>query len=212
VIVALAMVMAVAAVKVLTAKQLIRLIGVGVAVILAVLALAPLFQIEEFPIVESTSDPLEIEEATRAQGRDGIEAWWLIAAASVALGIVGLALRRSRPTIGPLEADLVSEAVRLTLADIDTITDDRLAIITAYARLEGLLTNAGHARDRSETSREYFGRVLGEMVSDARPVEELGRLYEHARYDAAPISAEQRRSAVAALRSIEAGATAKVSG
>lgn len=212
VIVALAIVMALAAVKVLTAKQLIRMVGVGVAVILAVLALAPFFQVEEFPVVETSSDPLEIEEQTRAQGRDGIGAWWLIAAASVALGVAGMALRRSRPAIGPLEAQLVSEAVRLTLADIDTITDDRLAIITAYARFEGLLTDAGLARDRSETSREYFGRVLGELVSDARPIEELGRLYEHARYDAAPVSVEQRRAAVAALRSIEAGAAAKVSG
>lgn len=147
----------------------------------------------------------EAGEATDGdtRARRGPSLAWL---AVVGVGIAGLVVllrRRARSEPASDDGEAAAQAVAAGLADLESIADPRQAVITAYARMETTLAAAGIAREPAETSREFVGRVLlGDRLGHAAAIDQLGRLYERARFDQREVSEDDRAAAIVALRSL----------
>ena len=104
------------------------------------------------------------------------------------------------PVDGP---DGSRDAVLASLASsIDALanaTDDRAAIIAAYAALLEGLARAGVPRRIDEAPEEYVRRVLTSLHVSPEPLDELTSLFAEARFSEHPLGQGQRARAVAAL-------------
>jgi hypothetical protein len=91
-------------------------------------------------------------------------------------------------------ASLASSMDALTNA-----TDDRAAIIAAYAALLEGLARAGVPRRIDEAPEEYVRRVLTSLHVSPEPLDELTALFSEARFSEHPLGQGQRARAVTAL-------------
>jgi len=106
-----------------------------------------------------------------------------------------------------LEAMLEGAINRLRSDD-----DPRTAVLLAYAGMEQVLAEVGHPRRQSETPSEYLTRVLAAIAVDARPLIDLARLYEVARFSNHAVSAADRRAALGALERVRRDLAGAVAG
>ena len=99
---------------------------------------------------------------------------------------------------------IVAEAARR----LRTGRDPRTAVMVAYADLEEALTEQGHPPGRADTPTEHLRRVLAEVPIDPRPLIDLARLHEVARFSHhAVTAADQQRAADALHRVLDQLAT-----
>jgi hypothetical protein len=100
--------------------------------------------------------------------------------------------------------DRVRAAARAAIVhSIDAMladSDDRTAIIGAYARLLEELEAIGASRRAYEGPTEHLRRVLGTLEVGPRPLRTLVRLFEVARFSEHSLSSVHRHEALAALR------------
>ncbi|HEY2327810.1 MAG TPA: DUF4129 domain-containing protein [Gaiellaceae bacterium] len=124
------------------------------------------------------------------------------------MGIVAYTLR-PRSKLDPLAAlpleDDVAETIERAIDELELEPDARLAVIAAYARMEGALGRHGMARRISETPIEYLRRVLLGMTSHGDAVTRLTTLFERAKFSTHEIDAHAKQEAIAALREIREG-------
>ena len=99
---------------------------------------------------------------------------------------------------------VLAAAVDAALSDLDVQTDPRTAILRCYAQLDSALSAAGHGRRTSETPREHRRRTAGMLGPGAQAAAVVVERFERARYAETPITEEDRRQAVAALRDVRA--------
>lgn len=136
--------------------------------------------------------------------------WPVLAVAVVVLAVGGAFAyrahrrRKSRASVRlePTVADDFVATISDAIGDLDAEPDARLAVIAAYARMEGVLTRHGLRRKPSETPVEYLGRVLGGLTSRSAAVERLTTLFEEAKFSRHEIDAGMKREAIDALREI----------
>jgi hypothetical protein len=136
--------------------------------------------------------------------------WPVLAVAIVALTVGGvfayLAYRRRKlRTAVPLEPTVAEDFVATisdAIGDLEAEQDARLAVIAAYARMEGVLARHGLRRKPSETPVEYLGRILGDLTSRSDAVARLTALFEEAKFSRHEIDAAMKRDAIDALRAI----------
>ncbi len=102
-----------------------------------------------------------------------------------------------RPVFG-VDAAL-GEAVQQSLEDLRSEPDPRRAVIAAYRRMEGTLSQAGLPRRDWEAPREYAGRVENHLELSAGPLETLTALFERARFGVGVVDERVRERAIAAL-------------
>jgi hypothetical protein len=149
---------------------------------------------------------------TSAHSASATPNWWFVvgALALLVLAAAGTALllRRRRgsksfdePEAGE-RADL-SEALALSLADIEREPDPRRAVIRAYARMESGLARHGLPRRSFETSLEYVSRALVALRVSGPAVERLGRLFERAKFSQHAVDTTMKGEALAALGRIK---------
>lgn len=183
----------------LTLGQAARLVLLVAGAMLLVLLIGQLIDLSQPPPEGVRPEAVEEAPADSPAGRSGLPVVVLVViAAGAALAIIALARRQTTSAAEPDDEEL-DVAIRIILDDLESIADDRDAVISAYARLEAALGDLGFERWREETSREFLARVLSRTDSHRAAIGLLGDLYEHARFDSAPVSAEQRRTAIAAL-------------
>ncbi len=94
--------------------------------------------------------------------------------------------------------DLVAalEHSRLVL---DSIGDPRQAVLASYSHLEEAIQKRGHRRAAHETAAEHLGRALEHLPVDPRPLIDLARLYETARFSTSHLDGDDRTRALGLL-------------
>jgi hypothetical protein len=114
------------------------------------------------------------------------------------------------PASGP-PTSAITNAVRAGLRDLAAETDPRRAVILSYGAMEASFAQAGHGRRRSEAPIEYLTRMLLVEGVSAHAVTALTTLFEQAGFSAGPISDDDRRAALDALRRVDDELSAKAS-
>jgi hypothetical protein len=136
--------------------------------------------------------------------------WPVLAVAIALLTTVGVFAyvghrRRALRNAVPLEPTVAEDFVATisdAIGDLEAEQDARLAVIAAYARMEGVLARHGLRRRPSETPVEYLGRILGDLTSRSDAVARLTALFEEAKFSRHEIDAAMKRDAIDALRAI----------
>ncbi len=160
----------------------------------------------------------EKQRLARADGRSGFKPKgvtsggahvdWTLASGIIGLLIVGGAIyyvrsRRPLPDRAELEDDAVaielSAALSDAIDDLENEADARLAVIAAYARMEGALARGGVARRPAEAPFEYLSRILGDLNVRRAAARELTELFERAKFSVHPIDADMKRRAISAF-------------
>jgi hypothetical protein len=125
----------------------------------------------------------------------------LVACAGAALT---LGRHRRFPPHARAEGRAVASAIDESLADLESSADARAAVISAYLRMEAVLSHADLPRRASEAPREYLARAAQLLGSDAASAERLTGLFEEARFSSHEIRASMRDDALAALARLRA--------
>ena len=115
--------------------------------------------------------------------------------------------RHERRAIVPDAVGQVGSDLRWSLADLESERDPRLAVRRAYARMEGSLDQIELSRAPDETPTEYTGRVLRVLGASAGGASDLAGLFEIARFSDNTMDEDDRRSAIASMRRVEAEIT-----
>lgn len=85
------------------------------------------------------------------------------------------------------------------LAEVPDAGDHRAAVLAAYAAMEDVLARAGTRRDRAETPDELLDRVRRQALAGASAAERLVAVFGRSRWSSAPVGAQDRAEAAAAL-------------
>ncbi len=137
--------------------------------------------------------------------------WSLVAGVGVlvAVGVIGVVMwPRLRPVqleSHDVDAEPVSTLVEALDESLDALfaeTDDRLAVIAAYRRMELLLRRSGLGRQPWEAPFEHLQRVLVELGGSASTASRLTELFERARFSPHPVGPDMRQEAVDALMAL----------
>lgn len=133
----------------------------------------------------------------------------------VAVAVIGLSAAfllyrwraRKKRTLVPLElqstvADDFAASMADAIGDLESEPDARVAVIAAYARMEGVLAYHGMRRLPSETPVEYLRRVLLDLTAEHDAVRTLSSLFEEAKFSRHAIGEEQKRTAIGCLTAI----------
>ncbi len=172
------------------------------------------------PAVEESStpdQPVRADEGESAEERRSLIGDILgvivVAAAALWLGAAIGQRRRARdrgdrrPDDDGFEpvADRLDEIASAVRDDAETqraalfVGDPRNAIVECWARLEGLLVEAGLERRPSDSSTDLVTRTLGRTDVDPASLEAFAALYREARFSEHPMGDAERLAAVAAL-------------
>jgi hypothetical protein len=137
---------------------------------------------------------------------------WLVFWIAVALAAVMATVyvinrkRRKRRRPASLPAMTVAEDLAASMSDaIDDLEAEpnaRVAVIAAYARMEGVLARHGLRRKPSETPLEYLRRILLGLTARSDAVTRLTSLFEQAKFSRHEIDAAMKHDAIGALREI----------
>jgi hypothetical protein len=144
---------------------------------------------------------------TRSLRTVGTTLEWSVPLALVLLAGVGVwlyvAARSGRPKARRrLLVDELTEALDVSLDDIEAEGDARHAVVRAYARMERVLDDHGLPRRRSETPYEYLDRVLEEVRASGPGTRRLTELYERARFSTHEIDSGMKEQALDAVRTL----------
>jgi hypothetical protein len=138
--------------------------------------------------------------------------WPVLVVALVALTVAAVLVyrghrRRTLRTAVPLEPTVAEDfaaSIGDAIGDLEAEPDPRVAVIAAYARMEGVLGRHGLRRKPSETPFEYLGRILSGLTSRTDAVARLTGLFEEAKFSRHEIDENMKRDAIGALRAIQA--------
>jgi hypothetical protein len=135
--------------------------------------------------------------------------WLLIpvAATVVALGPVAFAIRRRRMKEVSAAPDdgvfLLAQAVRASLAELESERDPRRAILRAYDSMERAFREVEIVRARDETASEFLGRTMRRLPVSSDAAAALTERFEEVRFSAHEITERDRRHALSSLRRVE---------
>jgi hypothetical protein len=126
----------------------------------------------------------------------------LVLVAAAAAYIAWRVWRSRRPVAGDITASGLAAAVAEVLDDtierLRNEPDPRLAVITAYARMEDVFARHGLPRRAAETALEFLARAL-EAVTEAGPARRLTDLFELAMFSTRPFDRATQDEAIDAL-------------
>jgi hypothetical protein len=138
-----------------------------------------------------------------APGRDDPGWLSLLLTGLLLLGVAAAVVLRSwlarRHRVPPPGPRRLAELLEESLADLESETDPRRAVIAAWIRMERGLAGAGLPRHAAETPLEYTARVLEAARVTPAAVRRLADLYEQAKFSRHTIDEEMRRAAVEAV-------------
>jgi hypothetical protein len=112
--------------------------------------------------------------------------------------------QRDRGAVDRDAAERVGSGLRLSLAELESERDPRLAVQRAYARMEESLGEIELSRARDETPTEFTARALRVLGASAAAASDLTGLFEIARFSDHPMDEDERRRAIASVRRVEA--------
>ncbi len=127
---------------------------------------------------------------------------WLVALVSLALAALLIAgiwyfWRRSRPVANP-----ITVLAQAAIESIQAGGDVQSVVLRCYLEMSEILgEQRGIERGRATTPREFAQYLAASGVRDEH-IQQLTRLFEHARYGAQPPSARDERTAVECLTAI----------
>ena len=122
--------------------------------------------------------------------------------------IVSRARSRRRLVLSAAEpsvlSDELTEALDQSLGELAAGADPRQAVITAYERMQAVLTTVGLAPQAFETPLEYLERALGRLETSRRALVRLTDLFETARFSVRPVDVGMTQEAESALSGLRA--------
>jgi Domain of unknown function (DUF4129) len=151
------------------------------------------------------------QQKTKPSETGGARFDWTLAIGLLGLLVVGGALYYVRARSRPMPKALVvaddvktelSTAISDAIDDLEREPDARLAVIAAYARMEGVLARRGHARKPAETPFEYLSRILLSLRVRAQAVRDLTELFERAKFSTHEIDDLMKQHAISSLVSV----------
>ena len=107
--------------------------------------------------------------------------------------------RRREPDPGEPESSPATSPIDDSFNDIRALADPRAAVIAAYARMEQLLARQGCIRAHAEAPREFLARCRIDVEADVRPIEQLTKLYELAKFSRRRMAGAAKTQALEAL-------------
>lgn len=136
---------------------------------------------------------------------------WLVVGSAAALLLLAPAAvvvrrrraRRGRRAAVPDATGTVGSGLRLSLAELESERDPRLAVQRAYARMEESLGEIELSRAPDETPTEFTARVLRVLGAGAAAASDLTGLFEIARFSDHAMDEHDRRRAIASVRRVE---------
>ena len=184
-------------------------------------ALWPLLAANRAPTSQATEGrpvaPTPTAGRIDSGARDSSSAVWLLVGAAVTLTVLGpvalvgrrrLARRLTEPARPDLEEQL-AQAVTVSLSELESMPDPRMAIERTYVRFERSIGQVEVERGSDETPSEFLGRLGRVLVGSGDSVSALTRLLEIARFSAHDVGEQDRREAIASLQAIEAELVAR---
>ncbi|MGH7704333.1 MAG: DUF4129 domain-containing protein [Candidatus Dormibacteria bacterium] len=114
--------------------------------------------------------------------------------------------RRPQDMTSPAEqlpTELASDIDR-SLEELAAGADPRLAVISAYERMERTLAGVGLAARNVETPLEYLERALARLPTSRTALARLTDLFETARFSTHAVGSDMRSEAESVLRSLRA--------
>ena len=134
--------------------------------------------------------------------------WWALVAAALVLlcAMLGgwLLTRGRRPSleVETSEAAAVSEAIVVSLDELEREPDARRAVIRAYARMEEALAHHELGRRPAETPLEHLRRALTRLRVSAGAAQHLASLFERAKFSPHDVDSVMKRDAIVALAKV----------
>jgi hypothetical protein len=134
---------------------------------------------------------------------------WLLLPIAVSFAILapGAVVLRRRLKRGHAayaeEPGALGQAVRASIASLESERDPRRAILGAYARMEQGFRNVEIVRARDETASEFLGRTMRRLSVSAGAAAALTERFEEVRYSPHQITEADREQALASLRRVE---------
>jgi Domain of unknown function (DUF4129) len=118
--------------------------------------------------------------------------------------VITVRKRRSRvlPSNQSDRRSLVAVSLDDLLTELDNEPDPRRAVLLADHGMEMALAQHGLPREMTETAQEHVQRVAAELSLSSAAAQKLTTLYGQAHFGANEITPEDRRAAIAALRSV----------
>jgi hypothetical protein len=101
--------------------------------------------------------------------------------------------------------DRIREVIEGSLADLDTISDPRAAVLACYARLQAAADHAGIDRRASDAPLELLERLIEDGRADTEAARRLTDLFEVARFSPHAIDEAMRRDAISSLNALKDG-------
>jgi MFS family permease len=101
------------------------------------------------------------------------------------------------------EAGAIGQAVRASIAALESEPDPRTAILRAYARMEQAFRNVEIVRARDETASEFLGRTTRGLPVSADAAAALTERFEEVRYSTHQITEAEREQALSSLHRVE---------
>ncbi|MGA8207145.1 MAG: DUF4129 domain-containing protein [Candidatus Dormiibacterota bacterium] len=129
----------------------------------------------------------------------------LILLAALLVARVRSRRRRALATAQPsLLSEELTEALDESLVELGLGADPRQAVITAYERMQAVLTKVGLGPEPFETPLEYLERALGRLNTSRRALVRLTELFETARFSVQAVDLGMRNEAETALSGLRA--------
>ena len=182
-------------------------VGVFLAVVFALASSLHRAKVGSLPLKPAGSPPAEKD---RPIGGSPAHFDWAPVAVVGGIVLVGLGaaawilIRRRTPRkmLGEGAGSALIAALGDSLDDLRDEPDARLAVIAAYARMEGALAYEGLARRKAEAPREYLARALPAVGAGARSVERLTALFEKAKFSPHEVDSGMKEEAIDALAAL----------
>ena len=133
-----------------------------------------------------------------------ISTFFLRAFAVLAPVAIVIRRRRTRDDATDVdEAGKLGQAVRASIAALESERDPRTAILRAYARMEHAFQSVDIFRGRDETASEFLTRTTRRLPVRADAAAELTARFEEVRFSTHEITEAHREHALASLHRVE---------
>ena len=146
----------------------------------------------------------------RQQPASSVDLGWLLLPVAVTFAVLAPAaflirrrLFKQRHEAQAEELGASGQAVRASIAALETERDPRTAILRAYARMEQSFRKAEVIRARDETASEFLGRTMRQLSVSAGAATELTERFEEARFSTHRLTETDREQALASLHRVE---------
>jgi hypothetical protein len=141
---------------------------------------------------------------------DSVNLGWLLVPVALTFAILtpaAVVIRRRRlkrdESMDAGETSAFGQAVRASIAALESERDPRTAILLAYARMEQAFRDVEIVRAADETASEFLARTTRRLRVSAGAAAALTERFEEVRFSTHPITETDREQALASLYRVE---------